>query len=73
MKKQTINFIGQVMVVGVVLAVIFYMMNVAMNRTEIVECYKWEAYSKQLKSFYLTKAEKAQCVEHGIVFDVTVK
>jgi len=45
---------------------LIYTMLEGIDKTERVECYKWQRYAKEFPNFYLTDWQKAQCDAHGI-------
>ena len=44
-----------------------------LEKEERYECYKWQRWSQELRVFYLTPWQKAQCDHYGIKIDAPVR
>lgn len=58
-------FIGFVALVSGVVATVLI---VAIDRSEVVECYELERYSEQFDEFYVVDWQKQMCDQHGFTF-----
>lgn len=51
----------------------FWATNSALEKTEVVECQKWQQQAKEFSLFYVTSWQDQQCRAHGIVIDAKVE
>ncbi len=68
MKNIAITLIVIASVIGLI-----YAISIGLERTDRVDCYKWQRQSEQFVGFYLTEWQKAQCDYHGIEINAPVK
>ena len=57
-------------IVCVIFATLF---SVGINRSEVMDCYKWQKQAKEYSSFYILRWQAAQCVAHGIQVDAPIE
>lgn len=50
-----------------------FIINVGMNKSEIVDCYKWKKQASEYPSFYLLRWQADQCKAHNINIDAVIK
>ena len=50
-----------------------WIMLIGFDRTEVVECLKWQNEAKEYQKYYLTAWQDEQCRAHSIVVDAPVK
>lgn len=60
------------LVIGAVVAFIF-LLPVSLDRQAQADCLKWQSYAKDIRGFYLTKEQKAQCDDAKITINAPVK
>jgi len=58
-------------IINIIIAIFLFIafaliLNKGIEKTEIAECYKWQAQSEQLINWYSTDWQKAQCNHYGI-------
>jgi hypothetical protein len=61
-----------VIVVLAFISLFTWLIPVAVEKNEVIECLKLRAYSEQFSEFYLTASESEMCLSHMIVIDARV-
>ena len=65
----------KVVVVVAFALLFFYVLNIGVEKQELVACNKLQTYSQTYSHqvFFITEAEKAMCDGHGVYIDAPVK
>ena len=50
-----------------------FILNMGMNKNEVVECLKWQNQASEYPSFYLLQWQRDQCEAHNISIDAIIK
>ncbi len=66
------KIVGTILV-AVMLVVFFYFLKVGIEKTEEVECLKWQVQAKEYPLFYLTKWQAEQCQALKIDITTTIR
>lgn len=50
-----------------------FILNIGMNKSEVVNCNKWKAEASEYANYYLLQWQADQCAAHNIEIDAPIK
>lgn len=61
-------------IIGVLLFIVcLFVVNYGLQKSEVVDCLKWQKQASESPAFYLLKWQAEQCEAHDIRIDAVIK
>lgn len=67
-----LGILGSLFITAILTIGFLSLVNKSFDKSEVVECLKWQNYAKNMPAFYLTDWQKEQCDRHDITINAPV-